>query len=270
MEESFGQRLSRLRKEKGLTQEDIAKRIVISPQAVSKWENDLSSPDILVLSSLADILDVSIDELLGREEHNNKDNKEDTVEAEDVDQEVVNEKAGITIDKNGVHVETQSGSYVHVDKSGIHVNNANNGKAYEINEDDVIIEGESLKEKHKKEKMRKAQKWIPAGTIFGLSLIGYLVMGLLWKEQNMGWMSGWTLILFAISIDSIFEAIAKRRFCTFAYPIFIVAAYCLLSYLGWYFHFQSWEYWWFLFITIPVYYIIFGPIDNRIAKKDED
>ena len=46
---------------------DIAKRIIISPQAVSKWENDLSSPDILVLSSLADILGVSVDELLGHE-----------------------------------------------------------------------------------------------------------------------------------------------------------------------------------------------------------
>ena len=271
MEESFGQRLSRLRKEKGLTQEDIAKRITISPQAVSKWENDLSSPDILVLSQLADILGVSIDELLGRGEpnKNNKDNKEEeeTVETETVDQEVVNEKAGITIDKNGVHVETQGGSYVQIDKSGIHVNNAKNGKTYEINEDDVIIEGESLKEKHKKEKMTKAQKWIPAGTIFGLSLVGYLVMGLIWTDRNMGWMSGWTLILFAIALDSIFEAISKRRFCTFAYPIFIVAAYCLLSYLGWYFHFQSWEYWWFLFITIPVYYIIFGPIDARIAKE---
>ena len=42
LDETFGQRLSRIRKEKGLTQEDIAKRIVISPQAVSKWENDVS------------------------------------------------------------------------------------------------------------------------------------------------------------------------------------------------------------------------------------
>ena len=66
--ESFGQRLSRLRKEKGLTQEDIANRITISPQAVSKWENDVSSPDIDYLNSLADILDVSVDVLLGRKE----------------------------------------------------------------------------------------------------------------------------------------------------------------------------------------------------------
>ena len=37
MNETFGQRIQRLRKQKGLTQEDVAKRITISPQAVSKW-----------------------------------------------------------------------------------------------------------------------------------------------------------------------------------------------------------------------------------------
>ena len=39
MKETFGQRLLRLRKAKGLTREDIASRVTISPQAVSKWEN---------------------------------------------------------------------------------------------------------------------------------------------------------------------------------------------------------------------------------------
>ena len=39
MKETFGQRFLRLRKEKGLTQDQIAQRVNISPQAVSKWEN---------------------------------------------------------------------------------------------------------------------------------------------------------------------------------------------------------------------------------------
>lgn len=66
MNETFGQRFARLRKEKGLTQEDIAFKVNISAQAVSKWENDISLPDISILSELADLLDVTIDELLGR------------------------------------------------------------------------------------------------------------------------------------------------------------------------------------------------------------
>lgn len=67
MNETFGGRFARLRRAKGLTQEEIASRVNISAQAVSKWENDLSSPDISILVSLADILDVSLDELLGRQ-----------------------------------------------------------------------------------------------------------------------------------------------------------------------------------------------------------
>ena len=65
--ETFGQRLSRLRKNLGLKQEDIADKVNISAQAVSKWENDISAPDISTLPILADILNVSLDELLGRE-----------------------------------------------------------------------------------------------------------------------------------------------------------------------------------------------------------
>ena len=67
MNETFGQRLARLRKEKGFTQEDIADKINISPQAVSKWENDISSPDIQTLIKLSDIFEVSLDDQLGKE-----------------------------------------------------------------------------------------------------------------------------------------------------------------------------------------------------------
>ena len=67
MKETFGQRFSRLRKNLGLKQDDIAEKVNISAQAVSKWENDLSAPDISTLHILADILNVSLDELLGRE-----------------------------------------------------------------------------------------------------------------------------------------------------------------------------------------------------------
>ena len=54
--ETFGQRFQRLRKAKNLTQEDIASKIGITAQSVSKWENDLSAPDINILLELADIL----------------------------------------------------------------------------------------------------------------------------------------------------------------------------------------------------------------------
>lgn len=54
-----------LRKEKGLTQEKLAEILGVSVGAVSKWENGNNTPDILMLASLADVFDVSIDALLG-------------------------------------------------------------------------------------------------------------------------------------------------------------------------------------------------------------
>ena len=68
MNETFGQRFSRLRKQRGLTQEELGEKFGISGQAVSKWENDASMPDISILPELSDVLGVSLNELLGKEE----------------------------------------------------------------------------------------------------------------------------------------------------------------------------------------------------------
>lgn len=54
-----------LRKQHGLTQEALAAQLAVSFQAVSKWENELTSPDIQLLPQLADIFQVSIDTLFG-------------------------------------------------------------------------------------------------------------------------------------------------------------------------------------------------------------
>lgn len=67
LKESLGQKIAALRKEKGLTQEDLAVKLDVSAQAVSKWENDISCPDIMLLPKLSAILNVSVDSLLGCE-----------------------------------------------------------------------------------------------------------------------------------------------------------------------------------------------------------
>ena len=64
MENTLGKRIATLRKEKNLKQDDLAQKLNISPQAISKWENDLTCPDISILPELSSILGVSIDELL--------------------------------------------------------------------------------------------------------------------------------------------------------------------------------------------------------------
>ncbi|MBQ6899006.1 MAG: helix-turn-helix transcriptional regulator [Clostridia bacterium] len=61
---TLGERLAAARKAKGLTQDDFAKHLDVTPQAISKWENNLSCPDILLLPKISEILGVSIEELL--------------------------------------------------------------------------------------------------------------------------------------------------------------------------------------------------------------
>ncbi len=67
MKNTLGQRIAFLRKEKGLTQEELAVSLGVSAQAVSKWENDVSCPDIMLLPQLSKILGVTSDELLSGE-----------------------------------------------------------------------------------------------------------------------------------------------------------------------------------------------------------
>lgn len=67
MEETLGRRIAANRKSLSLTQDALAEKLGVTAQAVSKWENDQSCPDITMLPKLADIFDCTTDELLGRE-----------------------------------------------------------------------------------------------------------------------------------------------------------------------------------------------------------
>ncbi len=61
---TFGEKLNYLRKKAVLTQDEVAKQLGISPQAVSKWENDLSCPDIMLLPEIARLYGITVDALL--------------------------------------------------------------------------------------------------------------------------------------------------------------------------------------------------------------
>ena len=71
--ETIGKRISEKRKAKNIKQDELAEMLLVSPQAVSKWENDISCPDISLLPKLAEILGISVDELLsGKKEPETK------------------------------------------------------------------------------------------------------------------------------------------------------------------------------------------------------
>lgn len=77
---SIGETISSLRKKKGLTQNELAEKMNVTDKAVSKWERDLSCPDVNTISRLAEVLDVSVEELLNaKEQRKTSDNSKDLI-----------------------------------------------------------------------------------------------------------------------------------------------------------------------------------------------
>lgn len=64
MKKTFGSMIAQLRKENGMTQLDLAEKMGVTDKAVSKWERDLSFPDVSSIPKLAEIFDLSVDELM--------------------------------------------------------------------------------------------------------------------------------------------------------------------------------------------------------------
>lgn len=62
--DTLGGRIARLRKEKGMTQLELADRMGVTDKAVSKWERDVSCPDIASMPRLAEVLGATVDELM--------------------------------------------------------------------------------------------------------------------------------------------------------------------------------------------------------------
>ena len=61
---TIGSRIAENRRRIGMTQEELAAKLAVSAQAVSKWENDITCPDVMTLPKLAELLGITVDELL--------------------------------------------------------------------------------------------------------------------------------------------------------------------------------------------------------------
>lgn len=102
MEQTIGKRIMENRKRLGLTQDALAEKLGVTAQAVSKWENDQSCPDITTLPKLAEIFGISTDALLGYEQQ--------TVhEAEVVEDTQEHEPEGLHVQKGSWEFKWDSG-----------------------------------------------------------------------------------------------------------------------------------------------------------------
>ncbi len=94
---NMGSFISEMRKARKMTQKELAQALDITDKAVSKWERGLSYPDISLLARLADLLGVTVSELLGGE----KEDSEPAVQEERVEHVLL--YADATAERKSVH-----------------------------------------------------------------------------------------------------------------------------------------------------------------------
>jgi len=252
-------RLMQYRKKAGLSQEELADKLGVSRQAVSKWECAESSPDTDNLIALAKIYNISLDELVNGEGEDNKTNNSKKDDGLNV--HIKGDDGEIKVEGVKIHIKDDDGSEVHIGKDGIHVKDDDddevtiNGKGVHIvNEDGhYMAVNDYDRPKHLLEN-------ILSSSVALLVVITYLLVGFLLPD-GIGWRNYWVLFFLIPIVPSLFEAIRKRRFCVFAYPVAATMVYLSLGmFLG------LWHPTWIIFISIPVYYSIFAPIDRAIHE----
>lgn len=112
--ETLGRRIARLRLAKTATQERLANELNVSPQAVSKWENDINYPDISLLPDLARFLGVSVDELLSGANASAQESASAQKSATEVVSDAADESAEIvkeSTEQNNEGIATQSSGF---------------------------------------------------------------------------------------------------------------------------------------------------------------
>ena len=225
----LGNRLAALRKEKGYSQEDLAEKLGVSRQAVSKWENGEASPDTNNLIALADLYGISLDELVGKK--GPASSNEEVVEGEVVDE-------GPSFAKG----------------------------SEDFDEDDDDDERALSKKPLPRGTVATT---VISSVGFLIALVAYLIVGFTWPgpKGGLGWASGWILLFVPIVIVSLIRAIVDRRASPFAISVLVIGVYCGMGIIGSAYDINLWHPYWVLFFLIPIYHSIAGLIDSGKLKR---
>ncbi len=188
-------RLVELRKKNGLSQEELAEKLGLSRQAVSKWERAESSPDTDNLICLAKLYNVSLDDLL------NTDQSIEDISRDVKEKQLSDEELGKEIERR---IENKvKGKYDHLSEK-----DRKRAKAFDIVDSTIT------------------------GVLFIAAAIVYFVLS---YKDNTQWSKLWIIFMAPIVISSILTCIKKRRFAPFAFPVFaaMVFFYIGMYYSTW-------------------------------------
>lgn len=253
MTKETADRLFQYRKANGYSQEELAARIGVSRQAISKWERGESSPDTDNLITLAKLYGVTIDELINGTDEIHKstaNTQNDSTESynsesenkEDSDKKVSfvngihvhNGKDKVDISFSGIHIETKNGESVHIGGRGIEVDGIDDDHIFKYNNS-----------KH---------PWFHA-ILPTVIITAYLIIGFTFEK---GWALGWLLVFLIPIIESFIAAGHTKNPSAFAYPVLVITVYLTVG------MFMSiWHPTWIMFLTIPIYYVIADAVRQK-------
>ena len=243
------ERLLEYRKKAGLSQEELAEKIGVSRQAVSKWERAEASPDTDNLIALAEVYDVSLDKLIkGRAD------KSTTTDSDKCD--VIEEKREEYVHiggPKGIHIKSE-GNEVRIDKNGVFIKD---NKGNTVKRDAPLSNGHIFPKNNKTvSKLHSAFKHFPYPI---LTVIAYLIFGCF--DICGGWVFEWLVFLTVPLYYTLVSAIFNRNASDFAYPVLVTLVYLYLGFFK-----ALWHPMWLLFLTIPFYYF-FCEFIKKVSKK---
>ena len=227
-------RLCELRKAHNLSQEELASKLGVSRQAVSKWERSESSPDTDNLIQLPSLYNISLDELLNGDEAISliEENKE--VKSESFPKEVeLNVDCKVVIDGNDAKV---------------------------IYDDEEV--NLSIKEVLKwNEKIKIIDNTVVSISAILFTAI-YLILGFILDN---GWSHYWFLFILIPVPSSVVNMIARKNINHFRFEILLAAIYCAISMFS-----GLWHALWAMLLTVPIFRLISGLImkNKRNPKQD--
>ncbi|MBE6143578.1 MAG: helix-turn-helix transcriptional regulator [Erysipelotrichaceae bacterium] len=228
-------RLCELRKAHNLSQEELAYKLGVSRQAVSKWERSESSPDTDNLIQLAALYNISLDELLNGSEAISLIEENKVVKEEDLKKEIILNSSTKVI------LGGDEASVIYDENNKI-----------DLTIKDVLKWNEKIK--------------VIDNMVMSISAILftaiYLVLGF---TLNNGWSHFWFLFILIPVPSSIVNMIARKNINLFQYEVLAASIYCALGMF-----FNLWHPLWVIFLSVPLFRLIAGLIMKHKTNPKQD
>ena len=251
-------RLVQLRKAHGLSQEELAAKLGLSRQAVSKWERAESSPDTDNLIMLSRLYGVSLDSLLATDEEIPMPDASDNKEEAEAEKKTGRDSVNISF-REGINVTDDDGSHIHIGWDGIRMHDA--GESANVDPaDSVEVDDEGVTYTENGERIRA--EWNSTGKDGSRRYVNKT-----FDEAEGVWH---TTVIDEdgrrATVESKKEPKVGRdgsvshgiNITGFPYAALVTGAFLLLGFL-----LHAWHPAWLLFLTIPIYYPIASAIRNK-------